>query len=128
MSDGNIKRHSEQIQNPFYLEETVTEHEEASPQTEPLKKRATSNPALPDKRASVKLPTETSPRKVDISATVVTPPKDTKVTQITEPSSKTNEEFDKLGSKEKLIEDDVPKKKDKEKKKSFRRSKKEGNE
>lgn len=125
-SDASIKRHSEQIQNPFYLEETITEqHEETSPRTEPSKKRASSNPALPDKRSSVKLPAETSPRKVDFSVTVMTPPKDTKEQITATSNAHPDEEFDKVGSKEKLIEEESPKKK--EKKKSFRRSKKEGN-
>jgi hypothetical protein len=127
MSDGAIKRNSEQIQNPFYVDQPLTEApEETSPRTEPPKKRAASNPPLPDKRSSVKLPSETSPRKVELSVTITAPLKDTKVTQITEPSSNVKlTEDDKIGSKEKLIEEESPKKKDK--KKSFRRSKKEGN-
>jgi len=124
MIDGGAKRHSEQIQNPFYLEETQTSVEETSPKTAPQKKRATSNPSLTDKRSSVKLPSETSPRKVDVSVTIMPPANDKKVLA-SDASSNNVEEFDKNGSKEKLIDEDNPKKK--EKKKSFRKSKKEGN-
>lgn len=127
MSDAAIKRNSEQIQNPFYGDGPLTEvPEETSPRTEPPKKRAASNPPLPDKRSSLRVPGETSPRKADLTVTISTPPKDTKVAQISQPESTAKtEDGDKIGSKEKLIDEEIPKKKDK--KKSFRRTKKEGN-